>query len=92
MNKITYQKINEDVIKNTDDYSSKVIKNRLRVRRNKECFSVINRGKLWYDKLTSEQYNELKIWYNDWLDVTSTMIIPKKPTWINNKLEEEDIL
>ena len=39
----------------------------LRNMRERVCFPVINRGKLWYDSLTSEQLNELKKWYNDFV-------------------------
>lgn len=46
------------------------------------CFSVINRGKLWYDNLTEEQTLELDKWYKDWLNVTETKVIPEKPEWI----------
>ena len=54
----------------------------LREQRSYECFSVINRGKLWYDKLSEEQINELRAWYHAWLDVTETKIIPQKPEWL----------
>ena len=64
----------------------------LRKLRAKECFAVINRGKLWYDSLTDEQYSELKNWYFDWLNVTETKNIPCRPTWLNGKLEQEEIL
>lgn len=64
----------------------------LRKRREEECFSVVNRGKLWYNNLTSEQYYQLKKWYNDWLDVTITRVPPIKPDWIDKKLEGEVIL
>ena len=64
----------------------------LRKRREKECFSVINRGRLWYDYLTNEQRIELANWYNDWLDVTETLIVPKQPKWLNDKLDREDVL
>lgn len=63
--------------------------NILRVRREKECFSVINRGKLWYDRLTLKQYEELENWYQAWLDVTVTKCVPARPSWLNNKLERE---
>ena len=55
----------------------------LRHIRENECFSIINRGKLWYDKLTEEQHEELDIWYHEWLDVTETKIIPEKPIWLD---------
>ena len=54
----------------------------LRDLRELECFSVINRGILWYDELTQEQLTELKIWYKSWLDVTKTKTIPNRPAWL----------
>ena len=50
--------------------------------RSQVCFPVINRGQLWYDKLTDEQKEELSKWYNDWLNVTETLIEPKTPEWL----------
>ena len=47
----------------------------LRVTRQVECFAIINRGKLWYDNLTDK-------WYEDWLKVTETKVIPTKPSWL----------
>lgn len=47
-----------------------------------ECFSVINRGRLWYDALTEEQLSELQSWYRAWLDGTNTQTIPEKPEWL----------
>lgn len=55
----------------------------LRERRQRECFSIIDRSKLWYDRLTKEQLAELQAWYNAWLNVTETMQIPEKPSWLN---------
>ena len=55
---------------------------RLRQRREEECFSVINRGGLWYDLLTGVEKAELLDWYTAWLDVTLTGIIPEKPVWL----------
>ena len=54
----------------------------LRRRRNEECFPVINRGKLWYDKLTTQQVQELNDWYDAWLNVTETHVVPDKPKWL----------
>ncbi len=67
------------------DTNPKVIERELKTLREKreiECFSVINRGQLWYNRLTEEQKVELDSWYNAWLDVTETMIIPEKPSWL----------
>lgn len=67
-------------------------KDKLRKQRKDECFSVINRGKLWYDTLSYEQLAELKNWYFDWLDVTKTLVVPAKPKWLNDKIEREEII
>lgn len=57
-------------------------KNRLRSRRTSECFSIVNRGQLWYNRLTEEQIAELNVWYQSWLDVTDTLVVPDKPEWL----------
>lgn len=54
-----------------------------RRRREKECFSVINRGQLWYDRITQDQRKELEAWYKAWLDGTPTLTVPEKPAWVN---------
>lgn len=56
----------------------------LRILREEECFSVINRGDAWYKLVvnTEEREKELQNWYQAWLDVTDTENIPKKPEWI----------
>ncbi len=53
-----------------------------RLRREAECFSVINRGQLWYDTLTDAQRDELRQWYRSWLDGTSTLAVPERPAWL----------
>jgi hypothetical protein len=55
----------------------------LRQQRIDECFSIVNRGSLWYNTLTEDQINELNEWYKKWLDVTQTKEIPEKLTWLN---------
>ena len=50
--------------------------------RSQVCFPIINRGQLWYDKLTDEQKEELSKWYNDWLNVTTTLVMPEAPEWL----------
>ena len=56
----------------------------LRSQREKVCFPYINRGYLWYSRLTSEQSNELDAWYQAWLNVTDTKVIPEMPEWLVN--------
>lgn len=55
----------------------------LRLERQRQCFDIIdNRSILWYANLTDDQKNELNAWYNAWLNVTETKIIPDKPSWL----------
>lgn len=54
----------------------------LRHRREVECFPIINRGQLWYVKINEDQKEELKKWYDCWLNVTETLEIPEKPSWL----------
>lgn len=54
----------------------------LRARRETECFKYINRGQLWYARLTGAQLTELGVWYLKWLDITSTREIPERPAWL----------
>lgn len=56
----------------------------LRTRREKECFPIINRGGLWYEKLTTEQRTELSSWYEAWLDAPETGTAPENPAWLEN--------
>ena len=61
--------------------------NELRALRETECFSYVNRGKLWYDRLTKEQLVELDEWYEAWLNVTEntrkgSLNIPTRPKWL----------
>ena len=64
------------------DIELEKLKDELRVRREKECFAVVDRGRFWYDNLTEEQKTELKQWYDAWLSVTTTLIVPDKPNWL----------
>lgn len=59
----------------------------LRAQREIECFSIVNRGVLWYNRLNEEQLKELDSWYQAWLDVTESKAksgykIPTKPRWL----------
>ena len=55
---------------------------RLREERERVCFPVVNRGELWYAKLTPEKKEELAQWYQAWLDAPQTGIKPQTPEWI----------
>lgn len=54
----------------------------LRLQREKACFPYVNRGSLWYNKLTDTQKEELEAWYQAWLDVTETKVVPTAPEWL----------
>ena len=66
------------------------LENDIREERFKRCFPIINRGNLWYKRLTNEQYGELDEWYQKWLDATKTLIVPDDLPWINDKLKEPE--
>lgn len=55
----------------------------LRTRRETECFAYINRGQLWYARLSASQLAELSAWYIKWLDVTRTRVIPDRLSWLD---------
>lgn len=65
----------------TEDIKNIEVEN-IRSRREIECFPIINRGILWYEKLTISQREELSDWYNAWLDAPQTKKIPNKPDWL----------
>lgn len=54
----------------------------IRMRRQAECFSVVDRSQLWYNTLTNEQKAELQEWYEAWLVAPDTLVIPTKPDWL----------
>lgn len=80
--------VNVRIANNTDEENLE----KLRDMREWECFSIINRGVLWYNTLTTEQQQELNTWYQAWLDVPQVYletkptdietIIPAKPNWL----------
>lgn len=74
---------NGKVVATEHQVTEEEILNSLRYKREQECFPIINRGQLWYNKLTPEQIEELDQWYNDWLNVTETKVEPSKPEWLN---------
>ena len=57
----------------------------IRARREVECFSIVNRGGLWYDRLSPEQRAELDAWYQAWLDAPQTSVVPDAPVWLERK-------
>lgn len=69
-------------IQNTPSQTEEQLIMILRHKREDICFSVINRGRLWYDSLNQNQLEELDRWYKQWLNVTITKTIPETPLWI----------
>ena len=55
----------------------------LRSQREKVCFPYINRGEMWYSRLSADQKEELNTWYQAWLEVTDTKVIPQTPEWLH---------
>lgn len=58
------------------------ISDELRFKREKACFPIVNRGEIWYGRLSAEQKEELCTWYQAWLDVTETKVVPAAPKWL----------
>lgn len=95
VNGVEYQPEREENIKVYIPYTVEELienkKNELRYKREVDCFSIINRGQLWYDRLSDIQRVELDIWYSKWLSITDIVtentdieaIMPIKPTWLN---------
>jgi hypothetical protein len=54
----------------------------LRFAREVECFKFLNKSPMWFNRLTESQQAELTEWYQAWLDVTETQVIPTKPEWL----------
>ena len=55
---------------------------KIRARRAQECFPIVNRGALWYEKLTEAQRQELSAWYEAWLDAPQTGVVPEPLSWL----------
>lgn len=56
----------------------------LRLLRESECFPIINRGHWWFETLTDNQKDELRTWYEAWLNAPKTKEIPLIPEWLIN--------
>ena len=81
-----FQLLDGKLVYNGEAYEAHVVeemRTELRLRREKECFSVINRGQLWYEGVSLTQLLELRQWYKAWLNVTETMVVPEKPAWLD---------
>lgn len=63
--------------------------NDLRKLRAIQCFSVVDRSKIWWDTLSEEQVSEIEDWYNEWLDIPNQQLqsverlpLPIKPNFL----------
>lgn len=80
-----FQLLDGKLVYNGEAYEAHVTeeaKSELRLRRETECFSIVNRGQLWYEGVSLTQLLELRQWYKAWLNVTETMVVPEKPAWL----------
>lgn len=66
------------------------IDNYYRFMRKQNCFSVVNRGPLWYNHLSLSQQTDLNVWYEAWLDAPETHTFPVTPYWLNDKLQKTE--
>ena len=83
----SYYLSKDNILVKSDDKQKEIENQReltnLRSQREKVCYPIINRGALWYSRLTVNQKEELDAWYQAWLDVTDTKVLPDMPTWLN---------
>ena len=63
-------------------------KEEIRRQREERCFPYINRGNLWYERLSREQLDGLKAWYQAWLDAPETLEIPSSLSWLEEENQE----
>lgn len=80
-----YFLVNNEIVENVEETQKCLVnheKMRLRELRKSECFTIVNRGQLWYASLTVMQIQDLTNWYQAWLDVTDTLTVPPKPEWL----------
>lgn len=82
-----YFLVDNKIVENVEETQKCLVnreKMRLRELRESECFTIVNRGQLWYASLTAVQMQELTNWYQAWLDVTDTLTVPPKPEWLGD--------
>ena len=60
-------------------------KDKLRKLRETQCFSYVNRGTAWYKRVVNTPTRQIMFdsWYDKWLNVTETLIIPDKLEWFD---------
>ena len=68
------------------DLQNESQKNEIREERMRKCFPIVNRGQFWYDTLTQSEKNEIREWYQQWLDAPETGVIPDDLDFIKREL------
>ena len=85
VNSRSYKRVGDGVVKDEEKLKSIQLEKEvemIRLTREEECFTVINRGGIWYDTLTEQEKSDLMDWYQVWLNATDTLVIPEKPSWL----------
>ena len=54
----------------------------IRRKRKVYCFKIINRGPIWFNSLPEAKQQQVRVWYQAWLDAPETLIIPNNPYWL----------
>lgn len=70
-------------VSDLNETERRTMANRIRKRRETECFRYVDRNQIWKDSLTAEQKSELVTWYLAWLEAPETLNVPEKPTWLD---------
>lgn len=86
---MTEYEIKYDLLTKKANYAIKYLRSEdanlvLREIRDLICFSITDRGTLWYKSLTYTQSAELEKWHTAWKDITKTHVVPARPVWLKN--------
>lgn len=76
---IENDKLKVDVTPRPIDEQKNIIR---RLRKNR-VFPIINRSQMWFNSLSEQQKQDIQIWYQQWLDAPNTLIMPKRPNWLD---------
>ena len=61
-----------------------IYKQALKDYRQTHVFDIINRGNVWFNTLTIAQKAQLNTWYQSWLNVDTTLVVPETPTFLED--------
>lgn len=81
-NEFYIEEVGNNYVVRRNTFSDEERAEEIRDLRKAICFPVINRGELWYNRISDSQLDELNRWYEAWLNAPQTLVIPEKPSWL----------